>query len=81
MRSQSVMRNISFVFAFQSLLSLVACENRVTCAFKWAQNAEQIFVFVKYAHKLDAPAPNNIKLGDVKINEQSISFQVRANTS
>ena len=31
----------------------------VTCAFKWEQSASEVHLFVKYAHKLDAPAVND----------------------
>ena len=46
----------------------------IECAFKWAQSDDHIFVFAKYAHKLDAPAPNNVVAPTVDVTPSSVSI-------
>ena len=60
--------------AFLLVLGTAGSASRpITCAFKWAQNEEEIFIFVKYAHKLDAPAPNNVQHPAVQVDASSLS--------
>ena len=43
-------------------------------AFQWAQNLENIFIEIKYAHKYDSPGCLEIENLDVNIREKYISF-------
>ena len=47
---------------------------RISCAFKWAQSAEHVHIFVKFAHKIDAPAPNDCKKEAVDISTREVRF-------
>jgi len=45
-------------------------------AFKWAQSPDDVHLYIKFAHKIDAPAYNNFAKSNVKveITEKSISM-------
>eukprot|EP01036_Dinobryon_divergens_P041168 gene41168-54539_t len=40
----------------------------ITPAFQWAQSPNEIFINVKFAHKLDAPATLNVEANNVSID-------------
>ena len=48
--------------------------SRVPCAFKWAQSAEHIHIFAKFAHKIDAPSSNDCKKEVVDITARQVRF-------
>ena len=46
-------------------------------AFKWAQSLHEIHLFAKFAHKLDAPAENDVD-GNVNVTISERGLEVRA---
>jgi hypothetical protein len=44
----------------------------VTCAYKWAESANDVHIFVRWAHKLSAPAVNNVEKAHVDIQASSV---------
>jgi len=46
----------------------------VSPAFEWAQSPDQVFIGVKFAHKLDAPACIDLMDQKVSIEEQKVSI-------
>ena len=70
--------------ALSILLTLVVCIaasplSRVACAFKWAQSAHHIHIFAKYAHKIDAPSPNDVREENTEVSDRSINFNATNN--
>jgi len=47
--------------------------SKVTPAFEWAQSADQVFISVKFAHKLDTPACIDVEVDKVDIQENAVS--------
>ncbi len=47
----------------------------ISPAFKWAQSLEDIFIEIKYAHRHDSPGCLEIKDMDIKIKNDSVSFE------
>lgn len=46
--------------------------NTVSPAFQWAQSPEELFISVKFAHKLDAPATLNVEAENVTVNSRTV---------
>mmetsp|Transcript_8434 Transcript_8434/g.10993 ORF Transcript_8434/g.10993 Transcript_8434/m.10993 type:complete len:445 (+) Transcript_8434:88-1422(+) len=49
--------------------------SKVTPAFEWAQSKDQVFISVKFSHKLDTPACIDVVINKVDIKEDSISVE------
>lgn len=64
---------VSIVLALLSLLQTSALVE-VHPAFKWAQSADDVHIFVKHAHKMDTPADNSVKLQTIDIQKGSVSL-------
>jgi hypothetical protein len=47
----------------------------ISPAFKWAQSLEDIFIEIKYAHRHDSPGCLEIKDMNIKIKNDSVSFE------
>lgn len=41
-------------------------------AFQWAQSGNDIFINVKFAHKIDAPATLNVEVSNVSMTENKL---------
>ena len=50
----------------------------ISCAFKWAESPDSLFIFAKFSHKLDAPAPNNVDRDSVAVDIQSDAVDISA---
>ena len=48
---------------------------KLTPAFEWCQSVDSVFMNVKFAHKLDAPATLNVEANNVTITEQRIHLE------
>ena len=48
---------------------------RLTPAFEWCQSTESVFMNVKFAHKLDAPATLNVEASNVTIGDQRVHLE------
>ncbi len=57
LESRIISKEIS---ALKTVLDKTLPVNRVFPAFQWAQSPEDVFISVKFAHKLDAPATLNV---------------------
>lgn len=49
--------------------------NVITPAFQWAQGPNDIFLNVKFAHKLDAPATLNVEVENITISNNSVTIR------
>lgn len=49
----------------------------MTCAYKWAESPDEVHVYVRWAHKLSAPAVNNVDKSQVFVDIQPSSVRVR----
>lgn len=49
--------------------------NTINPAFQWAQSPTDVFLNVKFAHKLDAPATLNVEAQNVTIDGQSLALR------
>lgn len=49
----------------------------MTCAYKWAESPDEVHIFVRWAHKLSAPAVNNVDKSQVFVDIQPSSIGVR----
>lgn len=59
-----VMKEIA---ALKSLIGLNKPMSVITPAFQWAQSPKEIFINVKFAHKIDAPATLNVEASNVTL--------------
>ena len=59
----------------KSVLESAAPAKHLTPAFEWCQSVDSIFLNVKFAHKLDAPATLNVEASKVAIEEKSLSLE------
>ena len=57
LESRTITKEIS---ALKAVLDKTLPVNRVFPAFQWAQSPDDVFISVKFAHKLDAPATLNV---------------------
>jgi len=44
-------------------------------AYQWAQSATEVFLNVKFSHKLDAPATLNVEANTVMVTDQKLSLE------
>jgi hypothetical protein len=44
-------------------------------AYQWAQSATEVFLSVKFSHKLDAPATLNVEANTVTVTDQKLSLE------
>jgi hypothetical protein len=49
--------------------------NTINPAFQWAQSPTDVFLNVKFAHKLDAPATLNVEAQNVTLAAQSLALR------
>lgn len=49
--------------------------NTINPAFQWAQSVSDVFLNIKFAHKLDAPATLNVEAQNVSLNTQSLTLR------
>jgi hypothetical protein len=49
--------------------------NTINPAFQWAQSVSDIFLNIKFAHKLDAPATLNVEAQNVTLDPQSLALR------
>ena len=47
-------------------------------AFQWCQSADQVFISVKFSHKLDAPATLNVEADSVSITDSGLHLAASA---
>jgi len=59
------LRVAASLFAFFAVLQPVQAS--ISPAFKWAQSPEDIHIYVKFAHKIDAPAYNKYSKDDIAV--------------
>ena len=59
----------------KSVLESAAPAKHLTPAFEWCQSVDSIFLNVKFAHKLDAPATLNVEASKVAIEDKSLSLE------
>jgi len=71
--ANSMRRRISEVTAL--LQNTNAAQTVVAPAFEWAQSGDSVFVGVKFAHKLDAPACIDVVDENVEIKKQVVKLQ------
>ena len=48
---------------------------KLTPAFEWCQSTDSVFMNVKFAHKLDAPATLNVEASNVTITEKNVHLE------
>jgi hypothetical protein len=49
--------------------------NTISPAFQWAQSPTDVFLNVKFAHKLDAPATLNVEAQNVTLEHNSLALR------
>ena len=49
--------------------------NTINPAFQWAQSVNDVFLNIKFAHKLDAPATLNVEAQNVTLDTQSLTLR------
>lgn len=49
--------------------------NTISPAFQWAQSVNDVFLNIKFAHKLDAPATLNVEAQNVTLEAQSLALR------
>ena len=47
-------------------------------AFKWAQSLKEVFIFVKWAHKIDAPGLNDVPAEGVEVSIEASMVKLTA---
>jgi len=57
------------------VLSAKPIENSISPAFKWAQSGDELFLSIKFAHKLDAPATIDIQVEEVTFLKTGFVFK------
>lgn len=69
LETRMIMKEIASIkTAMENLLP----SNIITPAFQWAQSPNEIFLNVKFAHKLDAPATLNVEVENVTLSENKL---------
>lgn len=72
MESRTINREIKDIkSAIESSLPM----STIAPAFQWAQSPNEIFINVKFAHKLDAPATLNVEAESVSINDTALALK------
>ena len=72
MESRLIMKEISGLkSAVESSLPM----SSISPAFQWAQSPTEIFINVKFAHKIDAPATLNVEASNVTLKEAQLYLQ------
>lgn len=72
MESRSIAKEIKDIKAtIESTLPVSV----ISPAFQWAQSTTEIFISVKFAHKLDAPATLNVEAETVNITEDNLTLK------
>lgn len=66
--NQEVKKLKDTIHSFQSPVK------RIIPAYRWAQSGSHVFLEVKFAHKIDAPAALNVKEESVNITAQGVEF-------
>jgi hypothetical protein len=50
-------------------------QSSITPAFQWAQSVNEVFLSVKFSHKLDAPATLNVEATNVNLTEKALLLE------
>lgn len=59
----------------KAAIESAAPAKKITPAFEWCQSVDSVFLNVKFAHKLDAPATLNVEATKVDIQETSLLLE------
>jgi hypothetical protein len=58
--------------SLKSVLDSSIPQNSITPAFQWAQGANEIFLNIKFSHKIDAPASLNVEANNVTLSNDTL---------
>lgn len=59
----------------KAAIESAAPAKRITPAFEWCQSVDSVFLNVKFAHKLDAPATLDVEASKVEIEEKRLLLE------
>lgn len=59
----------------KQILESALPQSSITPAFQWAQSANEIFLNVKFSHKIDAPATLNVEATNVSLSASGLLLQ------
>lgn len=72
MESRTIAKEIKEI---KSTIESTLPVSNIAPAFQWAQSPTEIFISVKFAHKLDAPATLNVEAETVNITADNLTLK------
>lgn len=72
LESRIIMKEITSI---KSAIESAMPSNIITPAFQWAQSPNDLFLNIKFAHKLDAPATLNVEVENVTLTNATLFLQ------
>eukprot|EP00471_Norrisiella_sphaerica_P006365 CAMPEP_0184483008 /NCGR_PEP_ID=MMETSP0113_2-20130426/4614_1 /TAXON_ID=91329 /ORGANISM="Norrisiella sphaerica, Strain BC52" /LENGTH=506 /DNA_ID=CAMNT_0026863127 /DNA_START=348 /DNA_END=1868 /DNA_ORIENTATION=- len=73
---------LGLLYFISSVIPGIQAEiHSISPAFKWAQSPDDVHLYIKFAHKIDAPAYNNFAKSNVQVQIEARSVSMKASNT